>query len=257
MWNSSPTVPDGVTAGFAVFDRTLGAATVHHDSHRRFRAASLVKILIALDRLEADGQDLPAPERARLESMLRASDDDAANWFWDSYGGPEIAKRMITKLRLTESAPPPAGYPGWWGYTAVTAADMVKIYRYVLDSADPWIRDVVMDDLRRSTRRAADGNDQWFGIPSAVDRPWAVKQGWSRFPSSVSTAGSVGGPAAYDLDLTRPAMHTSGTVGADDRRILVVLTLHEVGTAWHESAARITALTRQVNHTRDDLKATD
>ncbi|HEV7897143.1 MAG TPA: hypothetical protein VGP31_04790 [Planosporangium sp.] len=267
MRKSSPAVPDGVTAGFIVFDRTTGATTVQHNAHQRFRAASLVKILIALDRLEATGRRTPPPERALLESMLRSSDDDAADRFWDNYGGPQIVKRMITKLDLTESAPPPADHPGWWGYTALTASDVVKTYRYVLERADPRIRDVIMGNLRRSTRYATDGHDQSFGIPSAVNRPWAVKQGWSRFPDPVPVDGgraspSVAGsglatgtsgedapdpPTAGDLDLTRRAMHTSGTIGAGDRRILAVLTLHGLDTPWSESAARITALTRAVD----------
>jgi hypothetical protein len=34
------------------------------------------------------------------------------------------------------------------------------------------------------------------------------------------------------VDLTRPALHTTGTVGADNRTIVAVLTLHPVGTSY-------------------------
>src|SRR4051812_31965373 len=47
-----PKVPAGMPGGYAVFDRRTGRTTIEHDAHRRFRSASVVKILIALDYLE-------------------------------------------------------------------------------------------------------------------------------------------------------------------------------------------------------------
>ena len=49
------------------------------------------------------------------------------------------------------------------------------------------------------------------------------------------------------MDLTRPAMHTTGTYGRHDRKIMAVLALEPVGTAWDVSAARVTAVTKTVN----------
>jgi hypothetical protein len=278
--DSSLAVPDGMTAGFVVFDRWTGRVTVQHDAHKRFRSASLVKILIALDYLDARGPDadIPPEDLSLLEPMLRSSDDDAASTFWARNGGSEIVKRMIAKLDLKESAPPPPGYPGWWGYTAFTASDVVKVYRYLLERANPTFRDFIIGNLHRSTRCAIDSRDQSFGIPSAVHRPWGVKQGWSHFPDPVpaderctpepirsaarnpapdsigkdapnppaSARVVTGDGTGGDVDLTRRAMHTSGVLGAGDRRILVVLTLQGLDTPWNESAARVTALTKAV-----------
>ena len=271
--NAMP-MPAGTTAGFIAYDRVAGKVTAQHLAHHRFRSASLVKILIALDYLATRAPDagIPADDRPLLESMLRSSNDDAANVFWGRGGGPAIVSRMITRIGLTESAPPPPGYPGWWGYTALTASDVVKIYQYVLSTAPAPVRGFVMGNLRQSTRCATDGRDQHFGIPRAVAGPWAVKQGWSRFPDPVPPAErctpaaaqttSPHGPADVgmdapnppvsvrvaggDLDLTRRAMHTSGTIGAGDRTILVVLTLEGLDTPWNESAARITRLAAAV-----------
>jgi hypothetical protein len=291
--DSTVAVPADMTAGFVVFDRRTHRVTVQHNTHKQFRSASLVKILIALDYLDAGGPDaeIPAADRSLLESMLRSSDDDAASAFWARDGGSDIVKRMIAKLDLKESAPPPPDYPGWWGYTAFTASDVVKVYRYLLDRAEPAYRAFIMGNLRQSTRCAIDGRDQSFGIPSAARRPWAVKQGWSHFPDPVpaderctpaptrsaarnpapdrigqdapnpppsvrvagnaagngagnTTGNTTGNAAGNDLDLTRRAMHTSGTIGVGDRTILVVLTLQGLETPWNESAARVTALTR-------------
>lgn len=248
-----------LTAGIAVLDRRTGAFTERHHADRRFRSASVVKLLIALDYLWTRGPSyaVPPADRRRLAAMLRSSDDSAAGDFWKRGGGAAVVTRMASRLALTRTAGPPPGYPGFWGYTAVTAADTVKVYRYLLDSAPPAVRDFVLGRLRRSTRCAADGFDQRFGIPGAFERPWAVKQGWSGFGAAGGCGGhrraDGGAPAAGPrtagpggLDLVREALHTTGTVGAGDRSIVAVLSLHPDGTPYGTATARLTALTRSL-----------
>lgn len=174
-------IPDGVTAGIAVFDRRTGTFTEQVDESARFRSASVVKLLLALDFLWDRGpaHTIPEADRARLEPMLRGSDDKAAHHYWSEYGGSAITDRMSTRLGPRDTAPPPAGYEGYRGYTALSARDTVAIYRYILDDAPAPARDFIMDNLRRSTRCASDRFDQHFGIAGSFDRPWAVKQGWS------------------------------------------------------------------------------
>src|SRR5262245_36462644 len=46
-------IPTGVTAGYVVFDRVAGRVTVGGNVHHRFRSASVVKLLIAIDYLES------------------------------------------------------------------------------------------------------------------------------------------------------------------------------------------------------------
>jgi len=109
--------------------------------------------------------------------------------------------------------------PGYWGYTALSAADIVRIYRWILDSAPATLRDIVMGDLRASTRCGVEGFDQRFGIPASFQQPWAVKQGWSGFGESsdcanttasaagrrVTTAPGAGGDLARRGGRPRPA----------------------------------------------------
>ncbi|MFJ9539223.1 hypothetical protein ACIRPX_18435 [Streptomyces sp. NPDC101225] len=269
---SGPDGPAGVTTGIAVFDRTTGRYTEQLNAETQFRSASVVKLLLALDVLWDLGPDhqVPAADRTRLEAMLRGSDDGVASYYWTQRGGSRIIERTATRLGLTGTAPPPAAYPGHWGYTALTASDTVRIYRYLLDQAPAAVREVVMGNLRRSTRCANDGYDQRFGIPSASVGPWAVKQGWSGFTSGGPTA-DAGTPAATSaaapasrrtrgateaapprhpttaastatVDLARPALHSTGTVGADDRAIVAVLTLHPVGTPYGSAYTHLTHL---------------
>ncbi|MFZ4301972.1 hypothetical protein ACOZE3_29185 [Streptomyces cinereoruber] len=259
---ASPRVPAGVTAGVAVFDRQTGTFTEQFDPAATFRSASVVKLLIALDFLWSRSPDtIPAADRTRLDVMLRSSQDTAAGHYWSTYGGPAIVERMVTRLGLADTAPPPAGHEGYWGYTAISARDTVKTYRHVLESAPAPVRDFVMERLRRSTRCASDSFDQHFGIAAAFDRPWSVKQGWSgRYAkgncgsTSTGTAGGIDVPAPTSadaggagVDLSRPALHTTGTVGAGDRSIVAVFTLHQDGTSYGKAYTDLGRLTRSLN----------
>ncbi|WP_149180018.1 hypothetical protein [Streptomyces sp. TRM49041] len=261
-------VPAGVTAGVAVLDRRTGTFTEQLNAGAPFRSASVVKLLITLDLLWNRGPDALSPaDRTRVDAMLRGSDDSAASHFWANNGQGAVIDRMVPRLGLTDTARPPATHLGYWGYTALSARDTVKIYRHLLDSAPAAVRDYVLGNLRRSTRCAADGYDQHFGVAGAFDRPWAVKQGWSGFSSGGCTATAAARTTAPDgpttraaadvgtraaagadaVDLTRPALHTTGVVGAGDRSIVAVLTLHPQGTPYGKAYSDLGRLTRSLN----------
>ncbi len=275
---SSVDLPEGMTASYIVVDQETGTVSAS-DEHKQYRSASLVKLFIALDYLESHGPDyeIPADDLALLEPMLRSSNDDAASTLWVRDGWDEIVKRMVTKLGLTDTAPPAAR--GKWGYTAISAADIAKTYQYILHDANPKYRDFIMGNLAQSTKCGSDGFDQSFGLPSAVPGPKAVKQGWSGFgaapapgqectetnaralrvlnspevkaataiaSSGEGTLGAKSTFSAQDIDLTSRAMHTSGTVGANNCKIVVVLTLEPTTLSWQDSASRITQLTQDV-----------
>lgn len=269
------TVPDlahGSSVAFVLFDQVGGRPVIEAKAHKRFRSASLVKLLIALDYLQTRDPDsvIPAQDLALLESMLRSSDDTAASILWVRGGFEEIIARMVPRLGLSDTAPP--ANRRIWGYTAVSAADVVKIYRYILDKAAPHIRHFMLSNLRQATQCATDGFDQYFGIPRAVPPPWAIKQGWSGYgampppgqecqpnqseysdnPLALLAAKDaptallddlIAGGTESEIDLTRPAMHTSGVIDHDSK-IIVVLSLHPMGTSWQDSSDGVTAVTK-------------
>ncbi|MCC5574195.1 hypothetical protein IMZ11_00885 [Microtetraspora sp. AC03309] len=267
-------VPSGVTAGYVVFDRQAGKVIANRQVHHRFRSASVVKILIAIDYLERRKGAIPAGDAALLKPMLRGSDDDAATALWRRGGQGKIVQRMVKKIGLTDTAPPPAAKPGFWGYTAISALDIARVYQYLLAKAEPRVRDVVMGHLRQAQQCATDGFDQYFGIPRGVPRPWAVKQGWSGYGSvppvtcvratttssdlthgltaatTVTAAGftKVGttatGRTRNPVDFGRPVLHTTGVIG--DRFIMVVLTTQPAGATFGSSSTRLTALARDL-----------
>ncbi|MEU9349738.1 hypothetical protein AB0D65_01630 [Streptomyces griseoloalbus] len=256
----SAEVPAGVTAGVAVFDRQTGSFTEQVNASAQFRSASIVKLLITLDFLWNRGPDysIPSTDRARLEAMLRSSDDAAANHYWSTNGYASVVTRMVGRLGLSDTAPPVN--QNVWGHTAMSARDTVTIYRHVLERAPAPVRDFIMGNLRQSTRCASDKFDQHFGVAAAFDRPWAVKQGWagsypdgtcgrpSAAPDRADTAADgTGSTAAEDVDLTRPVLHSTGTVGAGDRSIVAVFTLHPDGTSYGKAFTDLTRLTRSLN----------
>ena len=267
-------LPEGMTASYLVLDRVTGGSWASGE-HEQYRSASVVKLFIALDYLESHGPDyvIPPEDLALLEPMLRSSDDDAASTLWVRDGWEQIVVRMAAEIGLTDTEPPASR--GKWGYTAISAADVVRTYEYILTQAYPSFRDFIMGNLHQTTRCGTDGFDQSFGIPSALPRPLAAKQGWSGYGAAPAPGEECVEPgtgavpdvaevraaldaidrenaraateAAPDIDLTSRAMHTTGTVGANDEKIVVVLTLEPTTLSWQDSAARITDLTAAVS----------
>jgi hypothetical protein len=232
--------PAEVAVSYLAFDREKNEPVVGYDTHRQYRSASVVKLLIALDFLEQSDSvsAVSSPDLDRLRLMLQASDDAAASFFWGRVGGVQMIDRQNARIGLTETDPPTD--PGMWGFTEISATDIVTIYRYILDSARPDIRDFILTNLHQSTTLGTDGFNQSFGIPSlSLSSTPAVKQGWSGY-GGASTANTHCG----DLCV----LHTSGLVGADDRFIVVVLTQQSAGTRLATAVSAITTLTAEVYH---------
>ncbi|MER7275878.1 hypothetical protein ABT369_15605 [Dactylosporangium sp. NPDC000244] len=251
-------IPAGVTAGIVIYDRQAKAYVLQQKPSWRFRSASLVKLLIALDYFWNKGPayTVPAADQPKLQVMLRSSDDAAATGLWKANGQREIVTRMVQRLGLQDTAPPPVSQPGYWGYTAVSAADLVRVYQYILDKAPDPVREFIMGNLHQTTKCGTDHYDQSFGIPSTFKAPRAAKQGWSGFGDDPATpcvagAGYNGGarfvPAAAEPnapDMMGEVLHTTGTVGEDDRYIVAVLSVHPDGSQFAKAAANLTKITK-------------
>ncbi|HJT03676.1 MAG TPA: hypothetical protein VJ757_08620 [Pseudonocardiaceae bacterium] len=261
-------VPEGVTASFAVYDRQYREFTAVRHPHARFRAASVVKLLIALDYLLQHDPELNLDKATTddqrmdilaLRTMLRGSWDYAASVLWVRGGFTDVIDRMTGLIGLPDTSPPAPDQRGFWGYTLTSAADVVKIYNYVLDTAPTRYRDFIIGNLHASTRCAEDGRDQSFGIPRTFARPWGAKQGWSGWAATVPDAqrcfedragiGEYAGPVPAmkenpdpPTDLISPLLHTTGTIGPGERNIVVIFTTYPKDTTWPQGAADITRL---------------
>ncbi|MFI9379894.1 hypothetical protein [Kutzneria sp. NPDC052558] len=201
-----------------VFDRVTGQVVASHDPSTPYPAESVVKLLIAVSALQG-GADAGV-----VASMLSRSDDEIANQLWTRYGNVGIVAQAIKLMGLTETEAPDD--PGRWGDTQVTAEDLLKVYRYLLDKASSGIREVILKALSNATEYAADGFDQYFGIPDALaGEPWAVKQGWA---------------------CCRPdrVVHTTGLIGDQRRYILIALSAHDSSATWDEVTDELTEAVR-------------
>ncbi|MBB5850661.1 serine hydrolase [Amycolatopsis umgeniensis] len=204
-------------AATVVFDRTSGDQVIDDAGSERFRTASVVKLFIALD---AVTHKPSKADEVQLYRMLAKSDDAIANTLWARNGGPAIVTRTVAAAGLKNTSAP--ADPGRWGDTLSTADDIALVYRHILKLPKAK-RNALIKPLREAPRRAADGFDQHFGIPSAFqDRPWAVKQGWAS------------GRGAVDA-------HTTGLVGAGDRYVVVILSSFAEGTDLGAATAMTTS----------------
>ncbi|OXM52519.1 serine hydrolase [Amycolatopsis alba] len=219
-------VPGGQVS-VVVYDRVAKKNTVSLKSERSYTSASLVKLLIALEALQAG-----APP-STVQRMLSVSDDDIASRLWTAYGGPAIVTRWATKIGLAGTHPPED--PGRWGDTRITAADIAKIYRYLMEQAGAGTRTTIMRALSAATENGSDGIRQYFGIADAVgDLPWSIKQGWACCRGS-------------------RILHSSGVVGKDNRHIVVVLTSQPTSTTYVSGGKRVTDVVKALLPAIDDL----
>lgn len=188
---------------FKVYDRVNKTVLTSQDADRQVAAMSVVKLLIAVDALTGAHAAAQTGAMQELHQMLTTSDDQVASDFWTARGGPAIVTRMVSLLNLTGTRPPDD--PGQWGDTLTTPQDVVTIYRYITDRLPNADQDLILGALADQPKIAADGFDQYFGIPHGLrDLSWAVKQGWG-------TSGS------------RAVMNSTGLVGPEWRFIVVVL----------------------------------
>ena len=197
---TTTTLPAGVRLATAVYDLRAGTFVSQSGDTTPFAAESLTKLLIATD-LAASGR-LTGDNLPKVQQMLATSDDNTANQLWTSQGSTQVVTRAIRSMGLQDTVAPRD--PGRWGDTTTTAADVVKIYRYITTKMPAAQRKILLGDLT-ATAQAADGTDQDFGITAALPKgQWWAKQAWA---------------------CCRPAwdVHTTGLVGTDQRYVVVAL----------------------------------
>lgn len=216
---------EGVDIGAAVLDLGNGDAATGDAGAAPFYAASIAKLLTVVDvlhRAETGEVVLTDTDTERIQRALQLSDDSAMNLLWETFGGAATITDTIGLAGLTGSAPP--GDPAQWGETTVTAADVLDLYRYVLDDLSPGHRDLVLGALRGAADTAADGFDQAFGLiaPPRAEGV-AAKQGWMWI-----------GDEFY--------LHTSGLVD-DDHYVVAVLSRHTASLRSPVARAVVNAAT--------------
>ena len=202
---------NGATIAVTVLDRA-NDQMLSNGNDQLIAIASVAKLFIADDLLSqdssSDGRLSPA-DRQALDSMLRSSDDGAAETFWDEHGGEAIITDVAGRYGLASTAPPGDGR--WWNAMS-SASDLVHYYDMLLNGSGGLSSEraeIIVNDLAGSTATGADGYPQRFGIPDGLyAEPVAVKQGWMCCMDGSSW------------------MHLStGIIGSDRRYVMVIESL--------------------------------
>jgi hypothetical protein len=202
----------GTTIALAVLDRATGQYRDNGAAaHQPIESASVMKVFIAenlLHRRDLGQISLSQRDLNDMVRMLRSSYNPAANRFWSTYGANGIVRDVISRYGLAETGL--TSHPGYWGNTLITAHDMVRFYRRLLSGSgglSTGSRDFIIEQLRRSTPRGADGTRQFFGLHDGFLREPIIgqKQGWMCCPNG---------------DIYR---HSTGFIGSSARQIIVAL----------------------------------
>ncbi|WP_233157417.1 MULTISPECIES: hypothetical protein [Amycolatopsis] len=212
----------GTTVGLALYDTATGELLASANGDRPFYAASVVKLLMALDVLHTGGWHAPSDaQRERIVEMLSLSHDGEADSLWNSGGRGSIITRMADLMNLRGTQPPRVS--DQWEMTRTTPNDLVAIYRYLTSQVPPEARQPILDGLAAIRTPAADGFPQYFGIPDGLPGlPRAVKQGWMEISRAV-------------------VLNTTGLVGQHYRYVAVLLTELPLGTSYATGRAALTA----------------
>ncbi|HEX2360279.1 MAG TPA: serine hydrolase [Solirubrobacterales bacterium] len=179
------------TVAFAVIDSDGGLRG--YDAGDAFSSASASKALLLaaeLRRLLAAHEPLDAGTRSLLESMITASDNDAASAIYARVGDAGMDQVADAAGMRSFSVD-----PGFWGGAQLTAADLARFYFHLNHNlAGPY---------RRYGKRllARVVSSQRWGIPAAAPRRWRVylKGGW-RPAGMEGTTGAVTHQGALLVD---------------------------------------------------------
>ena len=183
---TSDAAKKGADINVAVLDRNTGQLVTNGGDG--IAIASVVKLFIADDLLlqVSKGQTQLSPaDREAFDRMLRQSDDDPAETFWNRSGGSAIINRVVARYGLSSTRAPSNGR---WFNTISTVSDLVHYYDMMMAGTGglpPEQASIILSNLAASAPMALDNMmpggvyPQRFGIPDGLSgEPVAVKQGW-------------------------------------------------------------------------------
>lgn len=188
----------GGRTGIVARDRVTGEVWRSGAAGTSFRAASTVKLALAVDLLVRTPGPLDPADRVLLTAMIVSSDNAAADRLWARAGGASAGRRLaVYGLRHATGTTA-------WGSVRCPPEDLDRLLAYALDRLDPADRGLLVDLLRRVVPA-----QRWgvFGVVAAT-RPGG-KNGWTPDGAgwAVATVGFLGPAERYTV--------TVMTAGAD------------------------------------------
>jgi Beta-lactamase enzyme family len=162
---------------WAMMDTRTGKISGSSNMAETSTTASLIKAWIGADflRRAVERGEEPSDERLdQLSTMIRDSDNEAAQGLWEVVGESESIKRLISICKLTDSS----AYRDLWSNTRLSPRDITRLGACLADgrAAGPKWTDWLLKEMR-AVRGIGD-----FGIrkafPTATQRTIAIKNGW-------------------------------------------------------------------------------
>lgn len=139
--------------------------------------ASMIKSWIGADFLRRSAEQGVTPSDARMDqlsTMIRDSDNDAAQDLWEAIGKSASIDRLIDLCELTDSS----AYKDLWSNTRLSPRDITRLGACIADgrAAGPKWTKFLLNEMR-SVRGTGD-----FGIrkafPTVEQKTIAIKNGW-------------------------------------------------------------------------------
>ncbi|MEE4023630.1 serine hydrolase [Gordonia sp. PKS22-38] len=218
-----------VATRIAILDRRFGSLATNAAARTPTLTASLVKVVVAVDiitRRRENGLAVGQRDLQLIQRSLAVSDDQAMNELWTRFDGMGGIGRVSRRVGLTGTAPP--GNPALWAEATTTAADMVKIFDFIL-KMPPADRVSIMRPMTDPPAVAADGFAKNYGLLApGLTESVAAKQGWMC---------CVGGGGQ---------LHSTGVLGRDGRFVVALLGQLPPTGNWGPARGQMNAVARAI-----------
>ena len=167
-------------ASFTLADRKAGRLVGDTRTGEVTNSESVVKTWLAADLLATAAAEKRRPtayERTRMTSMIRVSDDNAAEVIWRWLGADASIRKMIKVCRMTDTTV----YPGMWSLTQISSRDLARLGACLAPGPGKLLSRTASAELIR-LMRGVDPSGA-FGIqqaqPAGKGARVAVKNGWT------------------------------------------------------------------------------
>jgi hypothetical protein len=163
---------------WALLDTRTGTLSGPSSNSKTSTTASLIKAWIGADflRRAQEASETPSDQRmAQLSTMIRDSDNDAAESLFDAVGRTESIKRLISICKLKDSS---ASSAGGWSRTMLSPADIARMGACIADrrAAGPKWTKWLINEMRQVRGTGDFGMRKAF--PADVQKTIAIKNGW-------------------------------------------------------------------------------
>jgi hypothetical protein len=172
-------------ASFTLLDRKTGKSIGDSRSGQTTFTESTVKAWLAADLLATRAEQGGAPsayEMTRMTSMIRLSDDNAAEYIWRLLGADASIRKMIKVCGLVDTSV----YPFWWSKTEISSRDLARVGDCILPGKGKLLSPAAGAPLIRLMKSVDPSNA--FGIqqaqPAGKGVRIAVKNGWTEHGAS-------------------------------------------------------------------------